>query len=87
MKNLRLYVPVAGGVLRWSVGATASGVSVSTSVNGGYFGTGFGAEIGNKFGVRPEFRYDRYQLSFGGISSGSNVISVGAGVFYRFGAK
>jgi hypothetical protein len=72
-------------MLRWSITGSAAGVSASVSANGGYFGAGFGAEIGNKFGIRPEFRYSRYQLSFAGVSGGSNVVSVGASVFYRFG--
>jgi hypothetical protein len=83
--KVRLYIPVAGGGLRTTVSASANGSSGSASGNGGYFGAGFGAEIGNKFGVRPELRYSRYQLSFGGVSGGSNVISVAAGIFYRFG--
>jgi hypothetical protein len=86
-KMMRLYVPVAGGMLKWSVTGTGSGFSASVSANGGYFGTGFGAEIGHKFGIRPEFLYSRYQISFAGASGSSNVVSVGASVFYRFGGE
>ena len=85
--HLRLYVPVAGGILRWTFTGSGSGVSVSTSANGGYFATGFGAEIGHKFGVRPEFRYSRYAISFQGVSASSNVVSVGATFFFRFGGN
>ncbi len=85
--HLRLYVPVAGGVLRWTFTGSTSGASASVSANGGYFATGFGAEIGHKFGVRPEFRYSRYAISFEGIGASSNVVSVGATLFYRFGGN
>jgi hypothetical protein len=75
---VRMYVPIAGGLLRTVVGGVSSGGS-----NAGYFGTGLGAEIGRRhFGVRPEFRYVRMQTS----SGGGNNITIAAGVFYRFGS-
>jgi len=79
----RLYVPAAGGLLRLSVDADVSDISVSVSMNGGYVGGGFGVEIGQKLGVRPEFRYNRYQIS----GAGTNVYSGAVSVFYRFGGN
>ena len=80
-ENVRLYVPVAGGLLRIAASASGFGLKMSDGVNGGYVGAGIGAEIGQKFGVRPEFRYNRYQISGGG----SNVMSASVSVFYKFG--
>lgn len=77
--RFRLYVPVAGGLMRVS----GSGFGASASLNAGYFGVGVGAEFGNsKFGVRPEFRYLRVQQS----EIGGNSVTIGTGVFYRFGS-
>ena len=58
---------------------------MSASDTGGYFGFGFGSEIDlrEKIGVRPEFRYTRWQVS----GEGFNAISLSVGVFYRFGGR
>lgn len=78
--KFRLFVPVVAGLARLSAGM--SGVSVGS--NGGYFGSGFGAEIGSKkFGVRPEFRFEREQWGSGG--GGNNVTTFGASFYYRLG--
>ena len=60
----------------------ASGSGASAGVNGGYMGTGFGAELGTKkIGVRPEMRFNREQFSGGG----NFVTTFAVGVVYRFG--
>jgi hypothetical protein len=78
--KFRLFVPVEGGLARLSAGLSG----VSAGINGAYFGSGFGAEIGSKkFGVRPEFRFEREQWGSGG--GGNYVTTIGASFYYRFG--
>jgi hypothetical protein len=62
-----------------------SGVSVSS--DGGYFGFGGGAAIyfGKNWGVRPEFRYNRFFYSFAGINGNTNVLTATGGLFFQFG--
>jgi hypothetical protein len=81
--NVKLYIPATGGLVRISASEGSDSGSASISRTGGYFGFGLGSEIGEKFGVRPEFRYTRYQVSGVGV----NGISVSASIFYRFGGK
>lgn len=45
------------------------------------FGGGLRYYVGENWGVRPEFRYQRYQAVEGGL----NTAIIGIGVFYRFG--
>ena len=68
---------------------TGSQSGVSVTSNGGYFGGGGGASLylGKNWGVRPEFRYNRYFYTFGGINGNTNVLTATAGVFYQFGGK
>jgi hypothetical protein len=76
-ERVRVYVPVAGGLMRLS----GSAFGFSESMNAGYFGAGIGTELGSrKVGVRPEFRYLRVQKS----DVGGNSVTFGVGVFYRF---
>jgi hypothetical protein len=71
------YVAVVGGLGRDSDGHGAT--------NSAAFGAGFGARyyIGTNWGFRPEFRWQRYQRSGGGVNS----YIFTAGLFYRFGSK
>ena len=72
------YFTALGGLGRWSgQGAAAA--------NDATFGAGFGARyfLGPRWGVRPEFRWQRYQRAAGGVNS----YSFSAGLFYRFGAR
>jgi hypothetical protein len=56
--------------------------NASASSNSFYFGFGGGMRcyIGRNWGVRPEFRYQRYTQH-----GGANSIAYTAGVFYQFG--
>jgi hypothetical protein len=71
------YVVVAGGLGRDTSGSSGS--------NSAMFAAGFGARyfIGSNWGVRPEFRFQRYQESNGGL----NTYVFTAGLFYRFGRR
>jgi hypothetical protein len=81
------YVLGALGVGRQSLGlsASAGGSSASENLatsNSAYLGVGAGARIfvGDSWGFKPEFRYQRYTGSQGGNSA---VFTVG--LFYQFG--
>jgi hypothetical protein len=86
-KRVVPYVVAAVGVGHESASATAaaSGTSVTVSMtsNSVYLGFGGGVRLyaGNHWGVKPEFRYQRYTNSGG--SSNSAVFTVG--LFYQFG--
>lgn len=79
------YVAVSVGGNRFT--GAESGVSVSA--NGYYVGFGAGASIylGRHWGVRPEFRYERQSISFGGITAGTNVILGSGSIFFQFGGQ
>jgi hypothetical protein len=79
------YGVFGGGGARLT--ASESGVGVSS--NGGYFGGGGGANLylGKNWGIRPEFRYNRYFYTFDGINGNTNVLTAAAGVFFQFGGK
>ena len=64
-----------------------SGVSVSA--NGSYVAVGGGASIyfGKGWGVRPEFRWERQDLTFAGLYSDTNVIIGTGSVFYQWGGR
>ncbi len=66
---------------------TGSESGVAVSSNGGYFGGGAGVSIylGKNWGVRPEFRYNRFFYSFAGINGNTNVITATGGIFFQFG--
>jgi hypothetical protein len=71
------FVTVLGGVGRLS--------GFGASEKDATFGAGFGARyfLARNWGVRPEFRWQRYQASGGGVNS--YVFRVG--LFYRFGSR
>jgi hypothetical protein len=96
--NTRLLVPyvlLGGGGNRLSATVTEGSVSASASQNGYYFAAGGGASFygGHGFGIRPEFRYERQQLTTttaGGISfagGGQNDLRATVALFYQFGGK
>jgi hypothetical protein len=68
------YVVVAGGLGRDTTGSGS---------NGAMFAAGFGARyfIGSNWGLRPEFRFQRYQ------DRGLNTYVFTAGLFYRVGRR
>ena len=75
--NLVPYILVFGGLGR-------DMVSGGGSSNYVLFGAGFGAHfLGSNWGVRPEFRWQRYQHS----GDGANTFVFVAGLFYRFGRR
>lgn len=85
------YVVAALGVGHQSLSATGvagSGTSrvtvdLSDSVNAVYFGVGGGVRLyaGKSWGIKPEFRYQRYHAADG--SNNSALYTVG--LFYQFG--
>jgi len=89
------YVVVAGGGLSLKDEASQGNQSASVKASGGYFGAGGGANVylGHGFGVRPEVRYQRQQLSdttFEGFTvkgSGKNEIFLTGSLFYQFGGR
>lgn len=83
------FVVAAGGFYRLSAGA----LGVTVAQNGGYFAVGGGVSIlvTKHFGVRPEARLERAQLSnllgISGTGGGGNAAVVTVGVFYQFGGN
>jgi opacity protein-like surface antigen len=75
--------------------ASPEGVSASASQNGFYFAFGGGATIfaAPRWGIRPEFRYERQQFGAtninGSVSAafGENDIQATVSVFYQFGGR
>ena len=86
-KRVVPYVLVAAGVGHESASATATASGYSATVNmtsnSVYLGVGGGVRLyaGDHWGVKPEFRFQRYTASSGG--SNSAVFTVG--LFYQFG--
>ncbi len=66
---------------------TASESGASASANGDYFGGGGGASIflGRSWGIRPEFRFNRFNFTLSGVSANTNVLTASGGVFFQFG--
>jgi hypothetical protein len=66
---------------------TESVGGASASISGYYFGFGGGAScyIGKNWGVRPEFRYLRPEISQSGVSQSYNSFAMAGGVFVQFG--
>lgn len=89
------YAVVGGGFDRLTATASSSGVSVSASQSGGYFGAGGGANlyIGHNWGVRPEVRWERQQFastSVAGIpvaGGGLNDVRGTVSFFYQWGGR
>jgi hypothetical protein len=88
-ERVRPYVPVVGGFLRGNATAAQDGVSFAKVLaSGAYVGAGFGTEIGigQRFGLRPEFRYFReFWYPQYGQGSQNNGVRTTIGVYYRFG--
>jgi hypothetical protein len=89
------FVAVGFGGLSESAAASESGAKVSVSQSGYYYAFGGGASIfcGPRWGIRPEFRYEREQLLATTVSgtsigaSGQNNVQFLASVFYQFGGR
>jgi hypothetical protein len=66
-----------------SSGANTANVNLSTAVNGFNYGVGGGVRIyaGKHWGIKPEFRYQRFTASAGS----QNEMYFTGGVFYQFG--
>lgn len=64
------------------------GLGHFTGENDALFGAGGGVRqfIGSNWGVRPEFRWQRYQ-SFGDQAGGINTYAFSVGLFYQFGKR
>jgi hypothetical protein len=76
-EKLAPYVSVVGGLGLFSgYGETEKAASFGAGIGVRYF-------LGPNWGVRPEFRWQRFQASGGGLNS--YVLT--AGLFYRFGSK
>jgi hypothetical protein len=77
------YVLGSGGVDRFT-GAVGE---ASASAVGGYVAFGGGASIylGENWGIRPDFRYERQFISFAGITSNTNVVVGSGAIFFQFG--
>jgi hypothetical protein len=89
------YLVVGGGFDRLTASASASGVNVSASQSGGYFGAGGGVNlfVGRNWGFRPEFRWERQQFgptSVAGVpvaGGGLNDVRGTVSLFYRWGGR
>ncbi|HYP12686.1 MAG TPA: hypothetical protein VEQ63_02085 [Bryobacteraceae bacterium] len=70
------YLSLVGGLGRFSGGGESEHDPV--------YGAGFGVRyfVGSNWGIKPEFRWQRYQAEDGG-----NTYVFKAGVFYRFGSR
>jgi hypothetical protein len=79
-----LLATVGDGIIRasYTIRSAAGNVSVSGSSNQVYAGVGGGVRllVGDRWGVRPEVRYQRYLQDGGG-----NSLMVNVGVFFQFG--
>jgi opacity protein-like surface antigen len=84
LSKTRIVPYLVGGV----GGARGSGDNF-TSVNGYDFSAGGGVSfyIGHNWGVRPEFRYMRFEFSAGGTTVGSNAPAESGSVFYQWGGR
>ena len=82
------YIVTAAGIGHFYAKGSGSGGGVSATVsfpvtNDAYYGFGGGARIffGPKWGIKPEFRYQRYQGSLLTVNSYISTVSL----FFRFG--
>jgi hypothetical protein len=90
---VRFNVPTRGKAVPYGVfgggGArlTAYESGASVTSNGSYFGGGGGVSLylGRTWGIRPEFRYNRFDFSYSGISANTNTIAATVGAFFQFG--
>jgi|ERR1039458_2103244 hypothetical protein len=89
------YVVVGFGGASEKAVASYQGVSASASQSGYYFGFGGGASFffGPRWGIRPEFRYNREEF-FATTIDGSSLAAAGqndvrgtVSVFYQFGGR
>ena len=66
-----------------SMGSVRASADISESSNALYFGGGGGIRLyaGQHWGIKPEFRYQRYQQSEGG----GNTFVYTVGLFFQFG--
>lgn len=64
-----------------------SGASVSA--NGSYVAVGGGAGIycGKNWGIRPEFRWERQEVTFAGLIADTNVVMGSGSIFFQWGGR
>ncbi|MFC6647317.1 porin family protein [Granulicella cerasi] len=94
-KAMMPYVSVVGGGLKLKGKATDGTTTVSQTLSGGYLGAGLGvnAYLPAGFGIRPEVRYERQQLSHSAqqydvfAGNGRNEITLTGTLFYTFGGR
>jgi opacity protein-like surface antigen len=87
------YVLLAAGGANLTAVASEGNIKVSASQGGYYFGFGGGAAIylGDNWGIRPEYRYERQQFNATTVSgqniasSGQNYSEGSIALFYQFG--
>jgi hypothetical protein len=79
------YALVGAGFDR--LNGSESGVNVSA--NGSYAAVGGGASLylGKSWGIRPEFRYERQEVTFAGLIADTNVVMGTASVFFQWGGR
>jgi len=84
-KRVVPYAVVGFGFDR--LNGSESGVSVSA--NGSYAAVGGGASLylGKSWGIRPEFRWERQEVTFSGLISDTNVVLGNASVFFQWGGR
>jgi hypothetical protein len=95
MRGSGIVVPygiVGFGYARQSASVSLVGAGVGVfpargSLSGDYVNFGGGASIflGKRFGLRPEFRYERQEFYVSGNSAGQNIALGAVSVFYQFG--
>ena len=85
------YAVVGFGGVNGKVVASYQGLSASEGQNGYYFAFGGGTTIfvGPRWGIRPEFRYERDQFLANSqfAAGGQNVPQFLVSVFYQFGGR
>lgn len=79
------YVLVGFGFDR--LNGSESGVSVGA--NGSYAAVGGGASLylNKNWGIRPEFRWERQEVTFAGLISDTNVVLGSTSVFFQWGGR
>ena len=84
-KRLVPYALVGFGFDR--LNGSESGVSVSA--NGSYVAVGGGASfyLGKSWGIRPEFRWERQEVTFAGLIANTNVAFGSGSFFFQWGGR
>ncbi len=84
-KHVVPYALAAFGFDR--LNGSESGVSVSANGSYAAFGGGASLYLGRSWGIRPEFRWERQQLTFSTLVSDTNVVLGTGSIFYQWGGR